>query len=199
MATSEATRLLEQLSAGDRRAADLLLPLVYAELRRQAGRAMDRERADHTLQATGLVHETYLRLCDAGTRWESRAHFVRVAANAMRNVLVDHARARRTQKRGEGRRQVALDSVLAAYEERHIDVLSLHEALERLLEVDEPLGRLVELRFFAELSIEDAARVLGVSTSTVERRWNVARLWLRRELARGDQAPPGNAGDSRDP
>jgi RNA polymerase sigma factor (TIGR02999 family) len=194
MDTSEATRLLERFAAGDRQAADLLLPLVYAELRRQAARAMGGERADHTLQPTALVHEAYLRLFDAPASFESRAHFVRVAARAMRNVLVDHARARGAQKRGDGRERVALDGVLAAYEERDLDVLALHEALERLLELDEPLGRLVELRFFAGLSIAQTAEVLGSSTATVERHWRVARLWLRRELG----AAPEPAGDSPD-
>ncbi len=185
MEPSEATRLLDRMSAGDGAAAQELLPLVYAELRRQAGRAMDGERGDHTLQPTALVHEAYLRLVGSQVRWESRAHFVRVAARAMRNVLVDHARARRTDKRGQGRDRAALDGVLAAYEERHLDVLAVHDALERLHAVDEPLARLVELRFFAGLSIEETARVLEISTATVERHWRVARLWLRRELGPG--------------
>ena len=186
MASSEATRLLERLSAGDAEAAGELLPLLYAELRRVAGRAMGSERADHTLQPTALVHEAYLRLVGSEVRFESRAHFVRVAARAMRNVLVDHARARAAQKRGDGHERVPLDDVLAAYEERQLDVVTLHDAVERLLEIDEDLGRLVELRYFAGLTIEETARVLDVSTATVERSWRVARLWLRRELGAGE-------------
>lgn len=195
MEGSDPTRLLEQASAGDRQASERLLPLVYAELRRQAERAMGAERADHTLQPTALVHEAYLRLIGTPTRWESRGHFVRVAARAMRNILVDHARARRAQKRGEGHERTALDGVLATYEERQLDVLVLHEALERLLLLDEPLGRLVELRFFAGLSIEETARVLGSSPATVERHWRVARMWLRRELG-SEAAGEGNSTES---
>lgn len=182
MGAGQATGLLERIAAGDREAPNLLLPLVYAELRRVAGRALDGERVGHTLQPTALVHEAYLRLVDAPARWESRGHFVRVAARAMRHVLVDHARARRTLKRGAGEGRVALDGVLDAYEERDLDVLSIHDALDKLSRVDEPLSRLVELRFFAGLSIEDTARVLESSTATVERHWRVARMWLRREL-----------------
>lgn len=192
MEPNEATRLLERLSAGDGAAAEELLPLVYAELRRQAGRTMDGERGDHTLQPTALVHEAYLRLVGSQVRWQSRAHFARVAARAMRNVLVDHARARRTDKRGQARDRAALDGVLAAYEERNLDVLVVHEALERLHAVDEPLARLVELRFFAGLSIEETARVLEMSTATVERHWRVARLWLRRELGPDSEDDPGS-------
>ena len=178
------TRLLERATSGDRAAAEELLPLLYGELKGVAVRSMRSERADHTLQPTALVHEAWLRLVGGGgaPRFESRRHFVRLAARAMRNVLVDHARARQAQKRGEGQEAASLDAVLAGFEEQHLDLLALHEALERLQEIDAPLARLVELRFFAGLTIEETARALELSTPTVERHWRVARMWLRREL-----------------
>ena len=181
---SEATRLLQLVSQGDQEAESELLPLLYQELLRLAGRFMDGERADHTLQPTALVHEAYLRLMvgEGPKRWESRAHFVRVAAHAMRNVLVDHARARRTTKRGGGEKPVPLDGVVAFFEEQQLDLLVLNEALDRLLELDAELGRVVELRFFVGMTTEEISEVLGLSVPTVERRWRVARMWLRKEL-----------------
>ncbi len=185
---ADTTLLLRLASEGDRDAENQLLPVLYEELRGMADRYMRDERNDHTLQPTALVHEAYLRVLggDAATEWESRAHFFRVAARAMRNVLVDHARAKRTTKRGSGRKIVPLDSVLAFFEERRLDILALHEALERLMEMDEELGRIVELRFFAGLTIEETSRTLGVSTPTIERRWRVARMWLKKELPSAD-------------
>ena len=178
------TRLLQRISAGDARAGDELLPLLYQELKSVAAACMDRERPNHTLQPTALVHEAWMRVIGAreGPTWSGRDHFVRAAACAMRHVLVDHARARAAQKRGNGGRVLPLDSVMASFEERQLDVLALDEALERLTAMDEQLGRIVELRFFAGLTIPETARVLGVSTPTVERGWRVARLWLRNEL-----------------
>ena len=161
-----------------------LLPLVYAELRRQAQRALRHERENHTLQATALVHEAWLRLDgQLDARWESRSQFLAVAAQMMRRVLVDHARTRRALKRGGGEMQVTLgDAVNAATPSNGVDVLALDEALERLSAMDPRKARLVELRYFAGLSIPDAAAALGVSQATVIRDWAVARMWLRREL-----------------
>jgi RNA polymerase sigma factor (TIGR02999 family) len=184
----DATRLLHQAEAGDPSAAERLLPLVYGELRSIAGRLMSAERPDHTLQPTALVHEAYVRLIE-GTGpepWTSRAHFVHVAVRAMRNLLVDHARSHRAEKRGAGRRgDVALDDVIDALGESLPDLLVLEEALARLERMDAQLARIVELRFFGGLTIEETAGVLGISTPTVERGWRVARMWLRTELPEG--------------
>jgi RNA polymerase sigma factor (TIGR02999 family) len=183
------TTLLRGASRGDAGAADQLFGLVYAELRRVAQRLMASEPTAHTLQATALVHEAYVRLLGGGAAvdWTDRAHFVRTAARAMRNVLVDHARAARRDKRGGGAEKRGLDLVLDEIERGgEIDVVALHDALARFAALDEQAARVVELRFFAGLSIEDAARVLEVSTPTVERAWRTARLWLSRELGPGD-------------
>jgi RNA polymerase sigma factor (TIGR02999 family) len=166
---------------------DELLPLLYGELRRQAARHLRNQPAGHTLQATALVHEVYLRLVDRpNADWQSRAHFFGVAARAMRSILVDHARARRAAKRGGEPRQLTLGAADALGEhapESEVDVLALDEALARLAELDPRQAQVVELRYFAGASIEETAHVLGVSHATVEREWRTARLWLRRELA----------------
>jgi RNA polymerase sigma-70 factor, ECF subfamily len=188
------TELLHAWSAGDARASDDLARLVYAELRRQARRALRREGEGHTLQPTALVHEAWLRLDsqhDAG--WESRTQFFAVAAQTMRRVLVDHARTRHALKRGGARVQITLSDVdreRAASDDsgtreaavHAIDLLALDEALRRLAALDPRKARLVELRYFAGLSIPEAADALGVSAATVGREWAVARAWLRREL-----------------
>ncbi len=167
-------------------ALDALLPAVYAELHRQAARALRREAAGHTLGATALVHEAYLRLAGEGhAAWQNRAHFVGIAAHLMRQVLVDHARARQAAKRGGGALCVSLDhaaGVTPAGEDAAADVLALHEALERLAAFDPAQARLVELRYFGGLTVEETADALGVSPSTVKREWAVVRAWLRREL-----------------
>ena len=159
---------------------------VYAELHRQAARAMGRESPEHTLQATALVSEAYLRLIDQSrVQWRNRAHFFGVAAQLMRRVLVDHARGRLADKRGGGARQFTLGDADAASDEPNdagVDVLALHEALERLAALDADQARVVELRYFGGMTIEDTAEVLGVSPATVKREWAVARAWLRREL-----------------
>jgi RNA polymerase sigma factor (TIGR02999 family) len=181
------TQLLLAWGAGDQAAGERLLPAVYAELRRQAARAMRRESGEHTLQTTALVHEAYLRLVDQRrVVWQSRAHFFGVAAQLMRRILVDHARERRAAKRGGGARQLTLghaDEAAASAGDEGADVLELHEALERLAALDPEQARLVELRYFAGLSIEETAEALGVSPATVKREWAIARAWLRRELS----------------
>jgi RNA polymerase sigma factor (TIGR02999 family) len=178
------TELLRAWGAGDARAPEALVPLVYAELRRQAARALRREGEGHTLQATALVHEAWLRLDGQhDARWESRTQFLAVAAQMMRRVLVDHARARRALKRGGGGTQVTLgDAGHAVASVDDVDVLALDEALARLATMDPRKARLVELRYFAGMSIPEAATALGVSLATVGREWAVARMWLRREL-----------------
>jgi RNA polymerase sigma factor (TIGR02999 family) len=179
------TALLQAWSRGDRAALEALLPAVYGELRHQAERYMRRQRADHTLQATALVHEAYLRLVrQQDTEWRSRAHFFGVAAKAMRSILVDHARARQAAKRGAGAARLTLGSIESAPDPTPtVDVLDLEEALQRLAGFDSAKARLVELRYFGGLSIEEAAEVLEISPATLKRQWNTARAWLRRELS----------------
>jgi RNA polymerase sigma factor (TIGR02999 family) len=181
----EVTQLLRQWSAGDASALDRLLPLVYDELRRRAGAYLRQERPGHTLQPTALVHEAYLKLVGGSSiDWKDRAHFFGVAARAMRQVLVDHARARQTAKRGEGQVRVELDAAGAvATPARSLDLLDLDRALSRLAALDERQSRLVELRLFAGLTIEESAEVLKVSHATVSREWKHAEAWLQREMA----------------
>jgi RNA polymerase sigma factor (TIGR02999 family) len=182
--TPAVTELLRAWGAGEVGAWDALVPLVYAELRRQARGALRREGEGHTLQPTALVHEAWLRLDGQhDARWESRTQFLAVAAQTMRRVLVDHARARRALKRGGGGTQVTLGHAeRAVAESGDVDVLALDDALARLAILDPRKARLVELRYFAGLSIPEAAAALGVSLATVGREWAVARMWLRREL-----------------
>jgi len=182
----DVTQLLQNWSLGDRSAGEDLMAAVYAELHSQAARAMGREAPEHTLQATALVSEAYLRLIDQRrVQWRNRAHFFGVAAQLMRRILVDHARGRLAEKRGGGVRQLTLSNVDAARDEPNdagVDVLTLHEALERLAALDPDQARIVELRYFGGMTIEDTAEALGVSAATVKRDWAVARAWLRREL-----------------
>ena len=178
------TRLLAAARLGDRSALDELMPIVFDELHRIASGYMRRERVGHTLQPTALVNEVYLKLvADAGVEWQGRAHFVGVAARLMRNILVDHARARAAAKRGGER--VSITEVDGAVEARGVDLLALDEALERLALLDLDLARVVELRYFGGLTTRETAEATGVSTATVEREWATARGWLRRELERG--------------
>ena len=178
------TELLAAWGAGDAGASDALVPLVYDELRRQARRALRCEGEGHTLQATALVHEAWLRLdAQHDARWESRSQFLAVAAQTMRRVLVDHARARLAIKRGGGEVQITLGDANAGFDSPDaLDVLALDDALARLGIMDPRKARLVELRYFAGLSIPEAAATLGISQATVIREWAVARMWLRREL-----------------
>ena len=160
-----------------------MVPLVYEELRRQAQRYLRRESPGHTLQTTALVHEAYLRLVDQRTaRWQSRAQFFGVAAQLMRRILVDHARSHHAAKRGGSAIQVPLEEETAAAEERDVDLLALDEALTRLAQLDERQAKVVELRYFTGLGIEETAEALGISPATVKREWTMARAWLKREL-----------------
>jgi RNA polymerase sigma factor (TIGR02999 family) len=180
----EATQLIQRLSQGDASASGELLALVYAELHALAEKLMRGQSPAHTLQPTALVNEAYMRLVksDAGASWESRAHFLGVAAKAMRSVLVDHARRKGAARRNGGLDRVALDELSAVFAERAPDLLALDEALDRLSDMDAELERVVELRFFAGLSNAEVARSLAISEPTAVRRWRVARMWLRREL-----------------
>jgi RNA polymerase sigma factor (TIGR02999 family) len=184
--SSEITRMLQEWSGGKQEALDALLPLVYAELHRQASRYLRRERQDHTLQTTALIHEAYLKLIDQRTvNWQNRAHFFGIAAQAMRRILVDYARGRNRAKRGGIGEDLPLEeAALIVSEERRIDLVALDEALTRLAKFDEQQARIVELRYFSGLSIEETAEVLGISPATVKSDWNVAKAWLRHEITR---------------
>ena len=178
---ADVTTLLKRATDGDDSAVNRLVPLVYDELRALAESYLMRERANHTLQATALVHEAYLRLIDQrDVRWKNRAHFFAVAAQAIRRILVDHARGHRRAKRGGDRQRVRLDEDVMPLEDRDLDLLALDDALERQ-------ARIVELHFFGGLSLKDVAAFLGVSPRTVDGDWSMARAWLRRELGKGSQ------------
>jgi RNA polymerase sigma factor (TIGR02999 family) len=182
----DVTGLLLAWKRGDQAATDQLVVAVYDELHRQAGWAMRREGGEHTLQATALVHESYLRLVDQRrVEWRNRAHFFAIASTVMRRILVDHARARLTAKRGGGVAPITLAGAEhgGPQETDDVDLLALHEALERLAALDPEQARLVELRYFGGLTIEETAEALGVSPATVKREWALARAWLRRELS----------------
>ncbi len=179
--SSDVTRLLREWSAGDPSAADRLLPVVYGELHRLAASYLRRERTGHTLQPTALVNEAWLRLAGQGSPWQNRAHFLGVAAQAMRRILVDHARRKSAQKRGGDGVRVTLADV-AAKETDEVDLVRLDVALEKLAALDERQARMVTMRFFAGLTVEEAAEALGVSEKTIKRDWAAARAWLHREL-----------------
>jgi RNA polymerase sigma factor (TIGR02999 family) len=176
------TRLLVRWTEGDKQALEDLLPLVYDELRRLARRYLQQERPGHTLQSTALVHEAYLRLVDQNVSWQNRAHFFGIAAQMMRRILVDHARSRSAAKRGDGACRVTLDEGLVAQEQRDLDVVALDDALTNLGKIDPQQGKIVELRFFAGLSIEETSEVLNISPATVKRDWAMAKAWLHREM-----------------
>jgi RNA polymerase sigma factor (TIGR02999 family) len=181
----DVTQLLVDASDGDRRALDRLLPLVYDELRKLAEALMQQERPDHTLQPTALVHEAYLRLVDrTRIHWVNRAHFYAVAAQAIRRVLVDHARGHKRVKRGRGRARISLDEGLVTAPDPLPDLLALDEALDELAAHDPQEARVVEVRFFGGLTIAETAEVLGISTATVERDWRYARARLYQLLAK---------------
>jgi RNA polymerase sigma-70 factor, ECF subfamily len=183
LSSADVTALLGELAEGKPEAADHLIPVVYNELRRLARRHMRRERPDHTLQTTALVHEAYLKLVEQrSVNWQSRAHFFGVAAQIMRRLLIDHARRNLCSKRGGGQPVVALDEALVFSPEKSATLIELDSALKRLATIDERQAKIVELRFFAGASVEEAAEVLGVSPKTVKRDWSVAKAWLHGEL-----------------
>ncbi|CAN5239281.1 sigma-70 family RNA polymerase sigma factor [soil metagenome] len=180
----EITQLLVAWSDGDRASLDKLMPLVYEELHRLAHRYMSQERPDHTLQTSALVNEAYLRLIDQkDVHWQNRAQFFGIAAQMMRRILVDYARSRHFAKRGGDARQVSLEEAMIVSEERAADVVALDDALNSLAEIDPRKSRIVELRFFGGLNIEETAEVLAVSPGTVMRDWTLAKAWLRRAVS----------------
>jgi RNA polymerase sigma factor (TIGR02999 family) len=184
-AAEDVTRFLADLQSGRPEAASQLIPLVYEELHRLARHQMRNERSEHTLQATALVHEAYLRLVNQPERtWQNRAHFIGVATQVMRRILVDYARAHRTAKREGLLQRVPLDEPLLFTEQQSDEVVAVNEALERLAQIDARQSRVVELRFFGGLTVEETAEALGMSSKTVKRDWSVARAWLHREVSK---------------
>lgn len=183
------TQLLTQWRSGDRTALDRLMPLVYDELRVIAARYLRNERGGHTLQSTALVNEAYMRLLDSHADWQNRAHFFAVAARIIRGLLVDHARARLASKRGGGNLTLSLDEAIAVPHNREFHLIAVDDALTSLSRMDEQQGRIVELRFFGGLTIEETSEVLQISPSTVKRDWILAKTWILRELS-NTQPPP---------
>lgn len=179
---TEVTQLLINWRRGDPAALDQLMPIVYDELHRLADRYMSRERPDHTLQATALVHEAYLRLVTMDVSWQDRAHFFAVAAQLMRRILVDHARSHQYAKRGGGARKVSLDEATIVSEERAADLVALDDALTSLATIDPRKSRIIELRFFGGLTVEETAEALSVSPATVINETRIARAWLYAEI-----------------
>jgi RNA polymerase sigma factor (TIGR02999 family) len=187
------TQLLSEWQGGDDRALEQLMPLVYGELRRLAGRYLNHEREGHTLETHDLIHEAFLRLVDQRqVDWQSRAHFFGIAAQMMRRILVDHARRRGAQRHGGDVRQLLLDEVDDLALHRDADLVALDEALTELAAVDEPLARIVDLRFFGGFDYDEIAGLLGVSNPTVRRRWRLAKAWLYRRLSNGEAPPDGD-------
>lgn len=182
----EVTQLLAGWSKGDQDALQSVLPLVYADLRRIAASYLRKERQDHTLQSGALVNEAYLRLNDQSRiHWKNRSHFLGVAAQMMRRILVDHARNRAAQKRGAGVTMLSVGHAIAGSNPLQLDVIALDDALKKLAQFDPQQSKIVELRFFGELSIEETAEAMGLSTATVKRDWAVAKGWLFREMTAG--------------
>ena len=185
--TNEITKLLHNWQGGDRAALDALVPVVYKELRRLAHCELRKERPNHTLQSAALVHEAYFRLLGQNPpQWESRTHFFAIAAQLMRQILVDYARRRRASKRGSGVCMLTLEDAeaLPQRKDKDVDVIALDDALNTLAELDPRQSRVVELRFFAGLSLEETSEVMGIATATVQRDWTAARAWLHREISR---------------
>jgi len=178
------TQLLVHWGNGDKQALDRLMPLVYDELHRIASRYLRRERQGHTLQTTALINEAYLRIIDQNrVNWQNRAHFFGVAAQMMRRILVDHARSHLYVKRGGGAQKLTLDEAIATPQERDLDLVALDDALTALTEIDPQQSRIIELRFFGGLTIEETAEVLSISPATVKRDWNMAKAWLYGEIS----------------
>jgi len=187
---SDVTQLLKAMANGDEKAAEDLLPLVYKELHRLAKGYMRRERQDHTLQATALINEAYMRLAKEETDWNSRAHFIGVAANVMRRVLVDYARQHKAEQRGGGLQRVEMHDDVAISVEKLEEVEQLDAALKLLEKENARQAKVVELRYFGGLSVEEIATFLGVSPRSVKRDWSLARIWLYRQLKQDGKAPP---------
>jgi RNA polymerase sigma factor (TIGR02999 family) len=186
---SVVTQLLKEWRSGDPKALDTLLPLVYEELRRLAHFQLRNERPDHTLQSAALVHEAYLRLAGADSpQWESRSHFFAIAAQLMRQILVDYARRHNASKRGGSVCKVSLDDAMAAAQRTDLDVVALDDALRSLAEMDARQSQVVELRFFGGLSLEEISAVMNIAPATVQRDWTAARAWLHREISRKEKA-----------
>ena len=184
--THEVTELLTAWSGGDKAALDKLMPLIHQELRRIAHRYMSRERPGHTMQTTALVNEAYLKLVNReGVHWQNRAHFFAIASQLMRHILVDHARSHAYAKRGGGTQTISLDEALVVSQERAAEVVALDDVLKQLAEIDPQQSRIVELRFFGGLTIEETAVVLSLSPATIKREWTSAKAWLYHELAEG--------------
>jgi RNA polymerase sigma-70 factor (ECF subfamily) len=183
-APQNVTELLIGRSKGDKEALDALVPLVYDELRRQASRYLRHERVGHTLQTTALIHEAYLRLVDQrNVHWQNRAHFFGIAAQLMRRILVDHARTKKRAKRGGSDVRISLSEATLKTRAQDLDIVALDEALERLAAIDEQQSKIVELRFFSGLTVEETAEVLSISPATVKRDWSMAKAWLHREIS----------------
>jgi RNA polymerase sigma-70 factor, ECF subfamily len=184
---SEITQLLQDWRDGDRKALDILLPRVYKELRRLARHQLRNERPDHTLQSAALVHEAYLRLVGVSPpqQWESRTHFFAIAAQLMRQILVDYARRHEAAKRGGSVCKLSLEDAMATPHRTRVDIVALDDALHALARLDERQSRVVELRFFAGLSLNEISKVLEIAPATVQRDWTAARAWLHREISRG--------------
>ncbi|HJZ83035.1 MAG TPA: sigma-70 family RNA polymerase sigma factor [Pyrinomonadaceae bacterium] len=181
------TQLLVAWSGGDKVALDQLIPIVYDELRRQAARYLRQERPGHTLQTTALIHEAYLRLVDQkNVQWQNRAQFFGIAAQLMRRILVDHARTKHRAKRGGSAIRVSLSEATAVTRDANQDLIEIDEALTRLAEIDEQQSKIVELRFFSGLNVEETAAALNISPATVKRDWSVAKAWLHREISRDE-------------
>jgi len=180
------TDMLLELTGGNTQVLEALLPIVYSELRRLANNYLRRERSDHTLQPTALVHEAYLKLVDQrNVKWQNRAHFFGVAANIMRRILVDHARKHNSEKRGgEFSKEQLEEALVVVSDEKSVELLALDEALENLAEMDAQKARIVELRYFGGLSVEETAEVMGISEITVKRHWKMAKAWLFGQIAK---------------
>ena len=196
---NEVTRVLSAIERGDPQAAEQLLPLVYDELRKLAAQRLAQEKPGQTLQATALVHEAYLRLLDSerGQDWNSRGHFFAAAAEAMRRILVDNARRKRRPKHGGDQKRIPLDAVVLPVEDRFHDLLALDEALTRFAGQEPLKAEVVKLRYFAGLSVEEAAACLGISPITAKRYWAVARAWLYDALSDGEEVGPGKNNSGR--
>jgi RNA polymerase sigma factor (TIGR02999 family) len=183
--TQDVTQSLRELSDGNESAPERLMPLVYDELRRLAQGYLEGERNNHTLQATALVHEAYIRLVDwENVTWQNRAHFFALAAQVMRHILVDHAREKRAAKRGGGQTKIALEEAVSFPQQREIDLVELDDALETLAQLDQTQSRIVELRFFGGLTIDETAEAMRCSPATVKREWALAKAWLHKTIVR---------------